>query len=85
MSKSYLLIGGSSDIALVTASKLLDEGSHVTLLARDVSRVEGLVARGASLVEGDALDQVSVLSAIEDAASKVTAKSRVLHILLVLL
>ena len=70
MSKSYLLIGGSSDIALVTASKLLDEGSHVTLLARDVSRVEGLVARGAGLVEGDALDQESVLLAIEDAASK---------------
>ena len=70
MSKSYLLIGGSSDIALVTASKLLDEGNHVTLLARDVSRVEGLVARGASLVEGDALDQEAVLSAIEGAASK---------------
>tara|TARA_B100000767_G_scaffold263356_1_gene277025 strand:- start:375 stop:1106 length:732 start_codon:yes stop_codon:yes gene_type:complete len=70
MSKSYLLIGGSSDIALVTASKLLDEGNNVTLLARDVSRVEGLVARGAGLVEGDALDQEAVLSAIEEASAK---------------
>jgi NAD(P)-dependent dehydrogenase (short-subunit alcohol dehydrogenase family) len=68
MSNSYLLIGGSSDIAIVTAKRLLNDNHNVTLLARDVSRVEDLIKLGASVVEGDALDQDSILSAIETAS-----------------
>ena len=54
---SYLIIGGSSDIAIVTAKKMLEQGLSVTCLARDESRVEELKSLGASIVIGDALDQ----------------------------
>ena len=69
MPKSFLMVGGSSDIAIVTANRLLDEGNCVTLLARDVSRVEELAAKGAKVIEGDALDQEAVLAAIDEAIS----------------
>ena len=46
MSKSFLLVGGSSDIARHLATMLLDDGHHVTLLARDGERVADLVERG---------------------------------------
>ena len=45
--KSYLIIGGSSDIAKVTAKKLLENQASVTCLVRDTSRVEDLEALGA--------------------------------------
>ena len=67
MPKSYLIVGGSSDIAIVTAKNLLNGGHNVTLLARDISRLEELSEIGADVVEGDALDQQAVLSAIESA------------------
>ena len=67
---SYLIIGGSSDIAIVTAKKLLDQGLSVTCLARDESRVEELKSLGASIVIGDALDQDSISSAIEIASQQ---------------
>lgn len=70
MSKSYLLVGGSSDIAIVTAKMLLQEQHKVSLLARDTSRLEELVSMGATIIEGDALDQESVRSAIEVASSE---------------
>ena len=46
MSESFLLVGGSSDIALHLAGTLIDEGHHVTLLARDVDRTQSLQAQG---------------------------------------
>ena len=67
---SYLIIGGSSDIAIVTAKKMLEQGLSVTCLARDESRVEELKSLGASIVIGDALDQDSISSAIEVASQK---------------
>ncbi len=67
---SYLIVGGSSDIAIVTARKLLDQGSAVTCLARDVSRVEELKSLGVKVVAGDALDQESVSKAIEIASEE---------------
>ena len=54
MSKSFLLVGGSSDIARLLAKMLLDDGHNITLLARDAERVEELVAQGAELIDGDA-------------------------------
>ena len=67
---SYLIIGGSSDIAIVTGKKMLEQGLSVTCLARDESRVEELKSLGASIVIGDALDQDSISSAIEIASQK---------------
>ena len=67
---SYLIIGGSSDIAIVTAKKMLEQGLSVTCLARDESRIEELKSLGASIVIGDALDQDSISSAIEIASQQ---------------
>ena len=69
MASSYLIVGGSSDIAMVLAGQLLDGGHTVTLLARDSSRVTPLVERGAHLIEGDALDEDIVQAAIAFASS----------------
>ena len=66
--KSYLIIGGSSDIAKVTAKKLLGNQASVTCLVRDTSRVEDLEALGVTIVQGDALDQESVSEAITKAS-----------------
>ena len=68
MSKSFLLVGGSSDIARILATMLLDEGHSVTLLARDAERVADLVTRGAELVVGDALDEATVQAAVAEAS-----------------
>ena len=70
MSKSFLLIGGSSDIARQLATMLLDDGHHVTLLARDADRVAELVNRGADLVQGDALDEAVVQNAVAHASGR---------------
>ena len=67
MSESYLIVGGSSDIALILASQLLDENHSVTLLARDAERCSGLQNRGALVVQGDALDAELVVKAVETA------------------
>ena len=66
--KSYLIIGGSSDIAKVTAKKLLENQASVTCLVRDTSRVEDLEALGVTIVQGDALNQESVSEAITKAS-----------------
>ena len=68
MGKSFLLVGGSSDIGLRLATMLLDEGHDVTLLARDGERVNHLVAKGAVLVQGDALDEETVQAAVATAS-----------------
>ena len=78
---SYLIVGGSSDIAIVTAKKLLEQGSKVTCLARDESRVEELKSLGAEVVVGDALDKESVSTAIEIASQQGDGKiSGVAHL-----
>ena len=70
MAESFLLVGGSSDIALHLAGLLLDEGHLVTVLARDTERTVGIAERGAVVVQGDALDDAAVSSAIEQATSQ---------------
>jgi NAD(P)-dependent dehydrogenase (short-subunit alcohol dehydrogenase family) len=67
MSNSFLLVGGSSDIALRLGERLLEDGHHVTLLARDVTRTQALADAGAHVVEGDALDEAAVQSAVDHA------------------
>ena len=68
MSESFLLVGGSSDIAHHLATLLLKDGHHVTLLARDAERVASLVEQGAAFVQGDALDEATVQEAVAHAA-----------------
>lgn len=64
MQASYLIVGGSSDIALILAQRLIDEGHSVTLLARDEARCSSLADQGAHVVQGDALDAEVVLKAV---------------------
>ena len=65
MSESYLIVGGSSDIALELITQLTDLGHYVTVLARDESRVNGLKQSGVNVVIGDGLVEDDILSAIE--------------------
>ena len=65
MADSYLIIGGSSDIALQLVSQLLDTGNNVTVLARDESRVSSLKELGVNVVIGDGLIESDVLAAID--------------------
>ena len=67
MSDSYLIVGGSSDIARVVATNLLSLGKHVTLVARDESRVSDLISQGAKAIIGDSLEQEIIAEAIEEA------------------
>ena len=81
MSESFLLVGGSSDIALHLAALLMDEGHHVTLLARDVERTKTLEAQGATVVQGDALNEETVQQAVEQAqASGANGLTGVAHL-----
>ena len=67
MTESYLVVGGSSDIAQLLVSQLLEQGKQVTVLARDNSRVEHLADSGVSVIIGDALDSSVLQTAIETA------------------
>ena len=64
MPKSFLVVGGSSDIGLLLCDLLLDEGYTLTVVARDVTRVESIKSRGANVIVGDALDSEVISNAI---------------------
>ena len=70
MPQSYLIVGGSSDIALILAESLLDEGHSVTLLARDTARCQTLQDSGAELIQGDALDTEIIQQAVQIAKDR---------------
>ena len=70
MSKSFLLVGGSSDIARHLATMLLADGHSVTLFARDADRVTSLVEQGAEFIQGDALDEGALQSAVVHASDR---------------
>ena len=70
MSNSYLIVGGSSDIGIIVAKILLEKGNHVTLYARDETRVKDLESLGASIIIGDALDNDGLTQAIEHTLEK---------------
>ena len=67
MVESFLIIGGSSDIAMILAKQLDESGHKVTLLARDISRITKLQETGIDVVQGDALDSEALQLAIEQA------------------
>lgn len=70
MSKSFLLIGGSSDIALQVTAQLLAHGHTVTILARDQTRVAHLQEQGVHILLGDALDEEAVSRAVLEASAR---------------
>ena len=67
---SYLIVGGSSDIALLLCRKLIDDGHRVSVLARDQGRLSELRADLDKVFIGDANDEdlvrEAVLSSIEN-------------------
>ena len=65
MAKSYLIVGGSSDIAHELIGQLCEGGYTVTVLARDASRVESLKDIGVNVVIGDGLVEDDLNAAIE--------------------
>ena len=64
MPASYLIVGGSSDIAILLAKRLLKEQHNVTVLARDIDRCSEIQALGAEIIQGDALDTSAVSAAV---------------------
>ena len=64
MPKSFLVVGGSSDIGLLLCDLLLDKGYTLTVVARDATRVESIKSRGANVIVGDALESEVISSAI---------------------
>ncbi len=68
MVRSFLIVGGSSDIGRIVAKNILERGDAVTILARDVSRVTELQDLGANIIQGDALDQERISLAISTAS-----------------
>ncbi len=80
MGESFLLVGGSSDIVLRLGHHLLDQGHAVTLLARDAERTTPLIDRGAALIQGDALNQETVQSAVEAASNHPGGMTGVAHL-----
>ncbi len=66
--RSYLIVGGSSDIGIILCRDLLEEGAAVTLLARDSSRLaefpEGKVGKFIGDANDEELVKEAVLSAI---------------------
>ena len=66
---SFLLVGGSSDIAIILTKKLVDEGNKVTLVLRDESRVSDFPNEMVQRFVGDANDENLVLEAVQSCLS----------------
>ena len=69
MKGSFLIVGGSSDIAIILGKRILDNGDNLTLLVRDSARVSELANLGANIVVGDGLDE-EIVSYSVDAAKE---------------
>lgn len=69
MKRSFLIVGGSSDIGLLLGKNILENGDNLTLLVRDPARVSELTNLGATVVVGDGLDE-EIVSYSVDAAKE---------------
>ena len=67
MKRSFLIVGGSSDIGLLLGRRILDNGDNLTLLVRDSARVSELASLGATVVVGDGLDGEIVTHSVDTA------------------
>ena len=62
---SFLLVGGSSDIAIILTKMLVDKGNKVTMVVRDESRVSDFPKEMVERFVGDANDESLVLEAVQ--------------------
>ena len=67
MKRSFLIVGGSSDIGIILGKKILENGDYLTLLARDSARVAELGNLGANIIVGDGLEEEIMTYAVETA------------------
>ena len=67
MKRSFLIVGGSSDIGLLLGKNILENGDNLTLLVRDPARVSELANLGATIVVGDGLDEEIVSYSVDTA------------------
>lgn len=84
--RRVVITGGSRGLGLLIARYLVDEGAHVTLLARDGNELDraraGLEARGARQVVTrvcDVRDEAAVKNAIDFAAQEMGAIDVLIH------
>jgi uncharacterized protein YbjT (DUF2867 family) len=68
-----LVTGASGQLGSRVCTRLLDAGTPVRALTRDPERVSGLAARGASVVEGDLMDDGWIPGALDGATGVVIA------------
>ena len=61
---SYLIVGGSSDIAMLVCRKLVDGGHRVSVLVRDKERMSDLLSDIDNIFVGDANDEELVKEAV---------------------
>lgn len=73
-----LIVGGSGTLGSLVARGALDSGQSVRLMTRSPAKVESLRAAGADVVEGDLLDQASLLRACDGATAVVAAAHSIL-------
>ena len=67
MKRSFLIVGGSSDIGLILGKRILENGDNLTLLVRNSTRVSELANLGATIVEGDGLEEEIVTYSVDTA------------------
>ncbi len=67
MKKSFLIVGGSSDIGVILGKRILENGDNLTLLVRNSTRVSELANLGATIVEGDGLEEEIVTYSVDTA------------------
>ena len=69
MNQTFLIIGGSSDIARTLTSSLAASGANLIILARDTERIK-LSGQNIEIIKGDALDSNKVEEALEKSLEK---------------
>jgi Trk K+ transport system NAD-binding subunit len=83
MPASYLIVGGSSDIAILLAKRLLKDQHNVTVLARDIARCSEIQELGAEIIQGDALNPSAVSAAVDATQARGNGSIQESHIWLV--
>lgn len=73
-----LVVGGSGTLGRLVCGLLLDRGCRVRLMSRDPSRAADLGRRGAEVMQGDLLDEASVVRACDGAEIVVAAAHSIL-------
>lgn len=68
--KTYVIIGGSSDIAQLVISKIVDDGNNVVTLVRNLENFQIPQSDQVTVIQGDALNKEDVESTVALALEK---------------